>query len=86
MVDSVTNWATRSMIQSQTQTAGTPAAANNAARQANRSTGSSLIDQLTQTIDQGTSLMKQSLSSSGISKTITADSNLPRGSLIDIVV
>ncbi len=77
MVDSITNNAMRSVLQSQNQSQS----AGIIALKSNAKAAQGVIDQLQQTVDQGKALMKQTAMSQ-----IAPASNLPRGSLVNILV
>ncbi len=77
MVDSITNNAMRSVLQSQNQSQS----AGIIALKSNAKAAQGVIDQLQQTVDQGKALMKQTAMSK-----IAPASNLPRGSLVNILV
>ncbi len=77
MVDSITNNTMRSVLQSQNQSQS----AGIIALKSNAKAAQGVIDQLQQTVDQGKALMKQTMMSQ-----IAPASNLPRGSLVNILV
>ena len=88
MVDSVSKWASsNAFLQTQTQSAQT---ATNAAQQARRATAAqnhTVIEQSAQRSSSNVATTPtQQRAVSGASGTISANMNLPRGSLIDIVV
>lgn len=93
MVDSVSQWAGSSLLQSQNYaTKPTTAAQGQSVQQsftANASKSSrtqDVFDQLDKVIDQGKSLMKPSAGSVRLASSGSTNADLPRGSLIDIVV
>ena len=80
MVDSISNLSARSLLQTQNQAQSQNSAGMVALKSSTRAT-QAIIDQLQQTVEQGKALMKQTAASG-----VAPSSNLPRGSLIDIVV
>jgi hypothetical protein len=77
MVDSIVGNAMRSVLQSQNQAqSGGMVALKSSAKATD-----AIIDQLQQTVEQGKALMKQTAMSK-----IAPASNLPRGSLVNILV
>ncbi|MDD2326467.1 MAG: hypothetical protein PHW63_10830 [Alphaproteobacteria bacterium] len=87
MVDSVSNWASsNAFLQTQAQSTQT---ANNAAQQARRGAAAqnqTVIEQTAQRSSSVATTPTQQRAVSGASGTLSANMNLPRGSLIDIVV
>lgn len=93
MVDSISNWAGNSLLQSQNYATKTTTAAQGQAAQQSfaskmaKSSGTEdVFDQLDKVIEQGKSLMKQSAGTVKLASSGSTNSDLPRGSLIDIVV
>lgn len=88
MVDSVSNWASRSLLHSQNN--ATNAAANAFAQTAKvnaKPAQQMVIDQMQQPTDQNRNLVKQAPASNTLATTtIAAGKTLPRGSLVDMVV
>lgn len=88
MVDSVSNWASRSLLHSQNNAAkaAADAFAHTAKAQA-KPAQQMVIDQLQQPVDQTRNLMKQTPAANNLATTtMAASKTLPRGSLIDMVV
>lgn len=94
MVDSVSQWTGSTLLQSQNYAAKTTTAAQGQAAQqsfslkTNRSSEAAreAFNQLDKVIDQGKSLMKQPSEAMSLASSGSSNSDLPRGSLIDIVV
>lgn len=88
MVDSISNWASGSILKSQAQQANAAQTRTNAttAAQSAAKTAKSLFETITQSLDQS----KPSVKPTAVATTTIADAapvntNLPRGSLIDIL-
>lgn len=96
MVDSVSQWAGSTLLQSQNYATKTTTAAQGqsvqqsfsqfTAKSAKSSSTQDVFDQLDKVIDQGKSLVKQSAGSINLASSGSTNADLPRGSLIDIVV
>ena len=86
MVNTISDLATQAFLSAQKNKpsqngsrALVPKKANNAAKQA-------IMQQLDQTAEQGKNLMQRSATANAIASSPAPDRNLPRGSLIDIIV
>ena len=85
MVDSISNWAGNTLLQSQNLANRTAQVTQSRSAQ---QSARAVFDELDKTIEQGKNLMKQSSATATLtaSSASAPSSNLPRGSLIDIVV
>lgn len=93
MVDSVSQWAGNSLLQSQSYATKTTTAAQaqsvqqSVSAKASRSSSTQQVfDQFDKVLEQGKSLMKSSGNAMSLASSGSTNADLPRGSLIDIVV
>lgn len=93
MVDSLSKWAGSSLLQSQNYSSKTATAAQgkpvqqlDAVKAARSSDAQDIFDAFDKVLDQSKSLMKSPKSAMDLASSGGTNANLPRGSLIDIVV
>lgn len=82
MVNSVSNFTSQSFAQAQKNSD----AKSSTALKSNKAAKEAIMQQLEETATQGKNLMQHASSANALNATPAPDSNLPRGSLIDIIV